>query len=229
MSTLETAALTPIPQLSLLQIPSLAEAPADIDYREVASWLLCGDVGSSSKTVLRFILGLRPRSFDSDTWPSDLSDVRRCLVLVQQVPSLRAYLPRVAAMGPFWAAFVARWEALEAALAALDAAGAAARHLDLTPASVLDAEERAAAYAARWLCYRAAHRLLKEAEAAAGGAEHSAAEYARRALATWDADTETQVQDVITRLMTPPAPEPDKSSDEPDDEPEEEDEDGWDD
>lgn len=48
--------------------------------------------------------------------PMDADDFRRCCLLLQRVPSLRAELSKVAATSPRWERLVAHWQTLESGL-----------------------------------------------------------------------------------------------------------------
>ncbi len=73
------------------------------------TWLLQGDTGCSSMTILAVALELEPRhQFE----PADSADFGRCRELLRQCPELTVYLPEVASRYPRWLGIVARWKDL---------------------------------------------------------------------------------------------------------------------
>jgi len=74
-------------------------------------WLANGETGMSSKTMA-FWLAFDQRT-DEASYPHDPADLNRCLLLLGQVPEMRAQLPRMAELNEVWAALVARWDELE--------------------------------------------------------------------------------------------------------------------
>lgn len=78
---------------------------------KVIQWLARGDVGLSSRCMALW-LGFGERSDRS--FPSDPSDLDRCLRLLAWAPGLRESLPKMAEVSPKWAALMARWDEIEA-------------------------------------------------------------------------------------------------------------------
>lgn len=79
-------------------------------------WSLGCDTGASSKFMASWLLAVAK----PDCWreyPSDPSDLGRCLRLLRIVPELSADFARMAHAGPVWAALVARWGELERSMA----------------------------------------------------------------------------------------------------------------
>jgi len=77
-------------------------------------WLLSGDTGISSKTILAVMTGSKKTdSFGIDV-PRDSSDFGRCYRLLQLFPEWRVRLPEVAEAYPIWSPMVAAWDELSA-------------------------------------------------------------------------------------------------------------------
>ena len=51
----------------------------------IATWLIEGERGLSSEAIARTALSGRPSGF-TESWPYDPSDLRRCLLLLEQAP-----------------------------------------------------------------------------------------------------------------------------------------------
>lgn len=73
-------------------------------------WLATGRRGLSSETLFTFLTGVDVEGDHGHNYPHDTSDLRRCMVLLDQCPELVSCLPRVAAAGPEWAALADRWD-----------------------------------------------------------------------------------------------------------------------
>lgn len=82
----------------------------------LAAWLDEGERGVSSEVIVQVITGI-PMKRDVRDVPHDASDFRRCSLLLQRVPSLRAHLHKLSAISPRWACLVAAWPDLDDALA----------------------------------------------------------------------------------------------------------------
>jgi hypothetical protein len=89
--------------------------PPDRRYSDYRHWLIRGEVGISSQTLLFAITGIRGRS-DDYCIPADPDDFRRCYLLLQAFPELRRQLPKVAETFPAWAKLVAHWDQIQALL-----------------------------------------------------------------------------------------------------------------
>lgn len=76
-------------------------------------WLATGERGLSSNTMFTHLTGLQAGSGEVH-YPHDPSDLRRCLLLLEQVPSLREKFPSMAEVSPQWAALVKVWPELVA-------------------------------------------------------------------------------------------------------------------
>ena len=79
-------------------------------------WLAVGERGISSNAIALTTLGLHPTGHDA-WWPVDPADLRRCLLLLEQVPETRENGLLVLAKGcPRWAALVKVWDRLSTTL-----------------------------------------------------------------------------------------------------------------
>ena len=74
-----------------------------------AEWLLQGERGLSSEAIFSHLTEI-PLTRGHMVTPADSSDLRRCRRLLDQVPSFRGALPRMAAVSPRWKALIERWD-----------------------------------------------------------------------------------------------------------------------
>lgn len=81
-------------------------------------WLLNGERGLSSETIVQHLTGLPLLA--KDTWggiqniyPHDPADLRRCLLLLEAVPELKADFARMAELSEKWIRLVENWAQLE--------------------------------------------------------------------------------------------------------------------
>jgi hypothetical protein len=87
--------------------------PANSNLSHEASiWLASGERGVSSNTIFSKLTGV-----DSlDNWtadcPSDVWDLRRCRLLLEQVPELVARFPQMATASKRWSALVREWDTI---------------------------------------------------------------------------------------------------------------------
>jgi len=82
----------------------------------ITMWLAVGERGISSNAIALTTLGLHPTGHDA-WWPVDPADLRRCLLLLEQVPETRENGLLVLAKGcPRWAALVKVWDRLSTTL-----------------------------------------------------------------------------------------------------------------
>lgn len=88
----------------------------DITRRAVL-WSVSDDTGLSSKTIWAHMMaGMAPeRGAD---YPRDVSDLGRCLRLLDRVPEWKPRIQEMAKYGKYWAALVERWDELAAMYAA---------------------------------------------------------------------------------------------------------------
>jgi hypothetical protein len=78
---------------------------------ELLLWFIYGRVGKSSKTMAAVALDL-PGTYKR-SWPADVDDLNRCLLLLARVPGVRGAFPKLAQLSPEWAALIERWDELE--------------------------------------------------------------------------------------------------------------------
>ena len=79
-------------------------------------WLATGERGLSSEAIALTTLGLGPTGWRA-SWPLDPADLRRCLLLLEQVPETRERgLLVLAKRCPRWAALVNVWDRLSETL-----------------------------------------------------------------------------------------------------------------
>ncbi len=85
---------------------------ADLDPA-AAEWLATGEHGTSSATLFYRLTGVRPNILHDDddavSHPRDPDDLRRCRLLLEQVPSLQAHLGEMRVVSPIWATLVDAW------------------------------------------------------------------------------------------------------------------------
>jgi hypothetical protein len=72
-------------------------------------WLMGGDTGISSETILAVMVGA---PFHGAGVPHDADDFGRCHRLLQRFPEWRARLGEVAERYPIWGPLVREWDAL---------------------------------------------------------------------------------------------------------------------
>lgn len=78
------------------------------EHDALTVWLLNGERGLSGNAMVGHITGVG----GATNHPLDPDDLRRCRLLVEQVPVIRAFLPRMATCSPVWARIVAHWDEL---------------------------------------------------------------------------------------------------------------------
>jgi len=74
-------------------------------------WLMSGDTGVSSKTIMHVMEGSQPPRFGADV-PHDASDFGRCHRLLQAFPLYRSRLHEVADRYLEWGPLVREWDRL---------------------------------------------------------------------------------------------------------------------
>lgn len=83
------------------------------DIRDRAlEWALGDDTGTSSKALMRVMLGQKLNS--GYCYPHDGQDLGRCVRLLDKIPEWRLRLPEMKEVGPEWAALIDLWDELEA-------------------------------------------------------------------------------------------------------------------
>lgn len=92
------------------QHPEVKEAMA---LKEVATraneWVVSRDTGASSLAIWSHMMGCIP---SHRSYPSDPSDLGRCLRLLEKVPEWKPRISEMAKYSPGWAGLVMQWEAL---------------------------------------------------------------------------------------------------------------------
>ena len=82
----------------------------------IANWMSTGERGLSSEAIAITTLGAYPTG-QTAAWPLDSSDLRRCLLLLEEAPEAREQgVDVLAKRSPKWAALAAIWDKLEETL-----------------------------------------------------------------------------------------------------------------
>lgn len=97
-----------------------AEAGVKARYPDLdaaaAMWLATGEQGASSSAIFFRLTGARPNSLrdhdDPLPHPHDPDDLRRCRLLLEQVPAFQDRLGEMREVSPVWAALVDSWSDL---------------------------------------------------------------------------------------------------------------------
>lgn len=90
-----------------------AAAPTNASLsREAIEWLGSGERGLSSETLFTATTGVDVLRGNGYSYPHDPADLRRCRLLLEQVPEVRADFAKVAHVHPVWEALVASWDEL---------------------------------------------------------------------------------------------------------------------
>ncbi len=79
--------------------------------QSILAWFVTGEVGRSSKALAGCLAGIPSGNGDH---PHDPDDLRRCLLLLDQIPEARPMLGKVCVLSPAWEALYTHWAALEA-------------------------------------------------------------------------------------------------------------------
>lgn len=79
--------------------------------RRALAWLCGDDTGASSKALCRHMLGLPESNVWRSDWsyPSDPSDLGRCLRLLALIPEWDERIGEMAQHGRYWVAIAERW------------------------------------------------------------------------------------------------------------------------
>lgn len=80
---------------------------------DVNKWLLHGEIGTSSASIVTKITGLnlcRPGKMYA---PSDPADFERCLKLLIAVPELKSQMHEMIDVSPRWKQIIMHWDELE--------------------------------------------------------------------------------------------------------------------
>lgn len=92
-------------------------ATDDSEGAKVAKWRLDGEIGQSAAAIADTMLEDQPSLRDERPHPRDIDDFRRCVLLLERVPSFREKLSRMR-ISPAWDALVDAWNDIETALRA---------------------------------------------------------------------------------------------------------------
>jgi hypothetical protein len=80
------------------------------ELKAALKWLNGNDTGISSQAIMTHMLGEHPTS---DTYPSDPSDLGRCIRLLRVIPAWHQRIGEMAKIGHVWASLVTHWDELE--------------------------------------------------------------------------------------------------------------------
>ncbi len=99
----------------LLRLKDLQSSTRPMEGVDEAAvrWLAAGERGLSSDTMFSHLTGVQAGGGEVHH-PHDPSDLRRCLLLLEQVPSLRERFSAMSQVSPQWAALVDAWPSLSA-------------------------------------------------------------------------------------------------------------------
>lgn len=78
----------------------------------VRQWLLTGERGISSEAIVTHLLGLPVIRYTSMSPPHDAWDLRRCRLLLEEVPELMPMFDRMREVNTYWAKVVNLWPEL---------------------------------------------------------------------------------------------------------------------
>jgi hypothetical protein len=85
-----------------------------IDQKQAIEWLLDGEVGLSSKNIVRYLTSQK----SDGSYPHDPADLRRCVQVLHEIGGLyHAFNTRMEWEGPVWKALVRNWPLLTSTLA----------------------------------------------------------------------------------------------------------------
>lgn len=73
-------------------------------------WLATGERGTSSETIFSHLTGVDALRGDRKDHPYDPADLRRCRLLLEQVPELVPLFPKMATVSEHWANLVEKWD-----------------------------------------------------------------------------------------------------------------------
>jgi len=98
-------------RLSAVAIEEVARQHPELS-RSAAFWLSHGERGISSNTIFSRLTGVDVLNGSSISHPYDPADVRRCQLLLEQVPELQARFHRMADASDTWARLVHAWPSI---------------------------------------------------------------------------------------------------------------------
>lgn len=85
-------------------------------FEAAARWLANGERGASSNTIFTHLTGIKATEDHGYDVPHDPSDLRRCRLLLEQVPGLQERFQEMKTLNPAWSKLVDRWDNLCAAM-----------------------------------------------------------------------------------------------------------------
>lgn len=92
-------------------------APANASLSDAAvRWLASGERGNSSETMFTHLTGVDANRGSKNSHPYDPSDLRRCMLLLDEVPELRGEFYRMATVSPAWSGLVRNWTEITASM-----------------------------------------------------------------------------------------------------------------
>jgi len=86
----------------------------DIKARAL-EWMLSGDTGTSSETMLAITLGIVKKNVFGYDIPHDCGDFGRCYRLVKAIPEIEELLHEIPKVCPKWTPIVREWKNLKSA------------------------------------------------------------------------------------------------------------------
>ena len=72
-------------------------------------WLATGETGISSKTMAFCAI---ETNYEKGCHPYDPADLRRCMLLVEQIPEIKDYFPKIAKLSDTWGRIIDNWDTL---------------------------------------------------------------------------------------------------------------------
>jgi hypothetical protein len=78
--------------------------------QKVIEWFCTGNVGQSSRSIVKVTLGFEPKYAD---YPRDPSDFARCVKLLRAVPELKSRMKLLKGYCSQWDQLLENWDALE--------------------------------------------------------------------------------------------------------------------
>ena len=81
--------------------------------QDAIKWLANGERGISSETIFEYLTGVPTTGRFGCDRPRDPDDFRRCELLLEQVPSLRAKFHLMSFVSPVWANLVLDWDKIK--------------------------------------------------------------------------------------------------------------------
>ena len=79
---------------------------------DAVKWIAVGERGSSSEAVFLKLAGIRSHGMSGDTTahPHDIDDLRRCRLLLEQVPELAVRIGNMSGVSREWTALISKWD-----------------------------------------------------------------------------------------------------------------------